>query len=127
MNRELVDIAKALVGKFPLAEEWLTAGSVAAALRTKSGHVYTGICLDLSCGIGFCAEHSAIAEMLKARETEIVAIVAVNSRGILLPCGRCRELMLQVNAANKRTRVITPGNKTVALAKLLPRHWMDGK
>jgi cytidine deaminase len=126
-DRELVDSAKALVGKFPLAEKWLTAGSVAAALRTKSGKVYTGICLDLSCGIGFCAEHAAIAEMLKARETEIVAIVAVNARGVLYPCGRCRELMLQVNATNKRTRVITPGNKTVALTKLLPRHWMDGK
>ena len=39
------------------------------ALETASGNVYTGINLDLACGIGFCAEHSAVAEMLKARET----------------------------------------------------------
>jgi cytidine deaminase len=38
--------------------------------------VYTGVCLHLSGGIGFCAEHAAVTEMLKFKETEIAAVVA---------------------------------------------------
>ena len=42
-------------------------------LRTAAGKVCTGISLKLDCGIGFCAEHSAIAAMLKYRETRRAA------------------------------------------------------
>jgi cytidine deaminase len=61
-------------------------------LSTKNKHsiknnVYSGICLDYACGLGFCAEHAAVAEMLKHRETQIVKIVAVNKERILSPCG----------------------------------------
>jgi hypothetical protein len=45
-------------------------------LLTKAKNVYTEIRLDLACSIGFCAEHAAIAEMLKVRETEIVYTVS---------------------------------------------------
>ena len=96
-----------------------------AALQTKQGNIYTGICLDLACGVGFCAEHSAIAEMLKARETEIVMIVAVGDNGILSPCGRCREMMAQVNRANLNTQVILPGGRIRPLHELLPEYWLE--
>ena len=68
-DQELIEAARAVQGHFALSEPDRSAGSVAAALRTRSGAVYTGICIDVSCGIGFCAEHAAIAEMLKHRET----------------------------------------------------------
>lgn len=97
---ELIQTAKTILGEFQLAKSGLTAGSVSCALITELGKVYTGICLDLACGIGFCAEHSAIAEMLKARETKIDYIVAVSLQGVMMPCGRCRELMMQVNQEN---------------------------
>lgn len=119
----LVDAAAALQGKFSLEDDF-TAAAVASALRTASGRVFTGVCLDFACGIGFCAEHAAIAEMLKHRETRIAAIVAVGKRGILPPCGRCRELMLQVDAANAETRVLLRGDRLVRLAELLPEHWL---
>ncbi|MGI4790842.1 MAG: hypothetical protein ACRYFS_18580, partial [Janthinobacterium lividum] len=94
----LIEEAKKYVGEFYLSEpdDW-TAASVSSALVTEAGNVYTGICLDLACGIGFCAEHSAIASMLQQRETVIKKIVAVNKHHVLAPCGRCRELMFQVN------------------------------
>lgn len=120
---DLVSAARQVLGEFPLGED-RSAGSVAAALRTAAGHLYTGISLHLDCGIGFCAEHSAIAEMLKHRETHIAEIVAVGEEGIRPPCGRCRELMLQVAPANANTRVAVADGQTVALRELLPHHWL---
>lgn len=53
------------------------AGDVASALVTASGNVYCGVCIDVSSGIGFCAEHAAVAAMITAGESEIDTIVAV--------------------------------------------------
>jgi cytidine deaminase len=116
----LMDRAYPLLGEVQLAHPGLSAGTVAAALRAGSGRTYTGVCLHLDCGIGFCAEHAAIAEMLKERETEIEAIVAVSREGVIAPCGRCRELMLQLNPKNAATRVALPGSRVVQLRDLLP-------
>lgn len=91
---------------------------------SNTGNIYTGICVDLACGLGFCAEQAAIANMLKARETAIRAIVAVNADGVMAPCGRCRELMMQVNRDNKNTTIVLPGDRSVSLQQLLPDHWL---
>ncbi|MCX6048545.1 MAG: cytidine deaminase [Chloroflexi bacterium] len=121
---ELIQRAQAVLGAFPLAVADLTAGSVGAALLTRQGNIYTGICIDVTCGIGFCAEHAAVAEMLKARETAIEIIVAVGEGVILPPCGRCRELLAQVDASNLGTQVILPGKRILPLRELLPEHWL---
>lgn len=122
---DLISAAQQLLGEFALGNN-TKAGSVAAALRTEAGNIYTGISLDMACGIGFCAEHSAVAEMLKHRERLISAIVAVSDQGVLPPCGRCRELMLQVSAANGDTMVAIAEGKSVPLRELLPHHWRGG-
>jgi cytidine deaminase len=122
---ELIRLANQIVGEFPLSAEGLSAGSVASVLQTRQGNRYSGICLDLACGIGFCAEHSAIAEMLKARETEIAMIVAVSIDAVLPPCGRCRELMAQVDRRNLDTKVLLPGGKMRPLRELLPEYWLQ--
>jgi cytidine deaminase len=123
-SENLVSIATGLVYKIDLGNGF-DAGTVAAALETCSGKVHTGICVDLACGLGVCAEHSAIVEMLKHRETEISQIVAVNAEGILSPCGRCREMMLQVSPANAGTKVILSDCEVVLLKELLPHYWLD--
>ena len=41
-------------------------GHVASALSTESGHLFTGVCIDTGSGTGSCAEHSAIAAMVRA-------------------------------------------------------------
>ena len=88
---------------------------------TVAGNLYTGICIDRDCSLGFCAEHSAIAEMLKARESDIRLIVAVDTDGtILVPCGRCRELIRQVSPRNTATEVIIGRDRVVRLSELLP-------
>lgn len=124
IHQELIEKARGMLGKFQLSQEGLTAGSVSSALMTSKGNTYTGICLDLACGIGFCAEHAAIAEMLKARETAIEYIVAVKSERILMPCGRCRELIIQVDKENLNTKVVIDDTNYIMLSELLPKHWM---
>ena len=100
-------------------------GGVGCALVTDKGNVYVGVCIDTACGMGFCAEHAAVASMITAGESKIVTIVAVNSDGkIIPPCGRCREFIYQINDDNGETRVILR-NKVATLSLLLPEHWMS--
>lgn len=120
---ELIDAAKGVLGEFVLSNDYFRAGNVAAALLSERGNIYTGICIDVACGIGFCAEHAAIAEMLKHRETKINMIVAVSESGVLPPCGRCRELMFQIDHGNVDARVVLRGDEIVTLNELLPRRF----
>lgn len=119
---QLVNRAMAVQGEFDLRDEF-SAGAVGAALRTKAGNIYTGVCIEMACGIGFCAEHAAIAEMLKHRETEIEAVVAVSARGIIPPCGRCREMIMQIDRANRFTKIAVSKEKVMRLQDLLPHWW----
>lgn len=54
-DSELTAAAGSVVGEMKLGEGG-TAGSVGAAIRTVEGEVFAGICIDLECGLGFCAE-----------------------------------------------------------------------
>jgi len=64
--------------------------------------------------------------LCKEGESRIMAVVATDSTGRLLPpCGRCRELMFQVNNKNLGTDVILSKSKITKLAKLLPNRWQD--
>lgn len=100
-----------------------SAGSVAAALITDRGNIYKGVCIDVPCSMGFCAEHAAIAAMITAGESRIEKIVAVcDEIGIVAPCGRCREFMYQINEENLKTEVLLSGG-SLLLEELLPHIW----
>jgi cytidine deaminase len=122
-HRQLIAAAGAAAIAFR-ASEHCEAGDVGAALLTDDGRMFSGCSVDCKCGIGFCAEHSAVAEMLKARTTRVRAVVAVNGNGTILPpCGRCRELLYQVDPANLDTDVILAADRAVKLRELLPYPW----
>lgn len=98
---------------------------VGCVLITSEGNIYNGVSLEGSCGIGFCAEHSAIAQMITNKEDKITAIVAVNENGkIIPPCGRCRELIYQINNKNLDTDIILD-NKIVKLKDILEYRWQE--
>lgn len=126
-QHKLIAIASDLVGRFQLNIKDNTAGAVAAALITPNKNIYTGINMNINCGIGFCAEASAIAEMMKHRETQIDMIVAVHFRNksIIAPCGRCRELIYQINKDNLNTEIIISPTETKRLKDLLPNIWLE--
>jgi cytidine deaminase len=123
-STRLIAEAIKVQGRFALNDDG-AAGSVAAAILTSQGNIYTGICIDITCGIGTCAEHAAVAEMLKHRETQIEMIVAVKNQTIIPPCGRCRELLLQVDARNIESRILLDGGQSMTLAEMLPHPWLN--
>ena len=119
----LIAAARAVVNPRRLSGTVEVAG-VGAALRTSSGAVHVGVCIYAASGFGFCAEHGAVAAMITAGESRIATIVAVNWDGAVLPsCGRCRELVVQVDDGNAETRVILPGG-VKPMRDLLPDHWL---
>lgn len=124
-NAALIERAASAVsaqqaGPYPLCD-------VGAALISDKGNIYTGVCIDVSSGIGFCAEHSAIAAMVTAGEHRILKIVAVwkdaeSKFHIVSPCGRCREFIRQIHPDNLATEVIMEPDKVMRLDELLPYH-----
>lgn len=124
---QLISRAQNLVKPVQLSRHDLDAATVGCALLAHNGSVYEGICIHLACGLGFCAEAAAIANMLKDGETRINAIVAVSKAGVLSPCGRCREMMLQVDERNGDSDIILPQGRTMKLQALLPMHWFKDK
>ena len=124
-NNELIKIAKNIVRPITLSRPNMDAATVGCAILAHNGKVYDGICIDLSCGLGFCAEAAAMANMIKDGETKIIKIVAVSDNGVLSPCGRCREMMVQVNQWNFNADIIISVNECMKLRQLLPNHWME--
>lgn len=100
-----------------------TAGTVAAAFLTDKGNVYTGVCIDVPAGMGFCAEHAAAAAMITAGESKIVKMVAtgVDDNGCgCAPCGRCREFINCIHDDNYLCEVLLEDGTITTIGDLLP-------
>ncbi len=124
-NEMLIQKARTVRPWQQLSEE-CSAADVCAALMTASGNVYTGASLSAACGIGYCGEVAAIAQMITAGETRIEKIVAVSADGKLMPpCGRCRELLFQIDRGNLMTEILLEEGKVARLADLLPERWQE--
>ena len=120
---ELYQVAKAAVNPKRLSQ-WAESGGVAAAILTEEGHVYTGVCIDVACSMGFCAEHAAAAAMVTAGEHRIVKLVAVTENGTVIPpCGRCREFLCQLHDQNEQCEVLLGDGSVMTLSELLPKRW----
>ncbi|RQO40062.1 cytidine deaminase [Rhodococcus sp. KBW08] len=103
-------------------------GQVAAAIVTDRGDLFGGVCIDVPCSMGYCAEAGAIGAMLVAKQSQIAQVVAVivDESGIvsvLPPCGRCREFMYQVNDKNLAAQVFLGLDSVTTLDELLPARW----
>jgi cytidine deaminase len=82
---EIISEARKLARPF-IPSEARSAATVGSVIISGLGNTYPGARMDFECGIGFCAEHVAVAEMTKRRESKISVVVAVNERG-----RRCRR------------------------------------
>jgi cytidine deaminase len=97
------------------------AGIVAAVIVTSTGAHYSGVSMEFTSGMGSCAEHAAVAAMLKDHETVIHHVVAVHHDGrVFPPCGRCREMMWQLDKRNRDALVILSPTLARPLHELLP-------
>ena len=105
---------------------FIEAGSVSAAILTKKGNIYVGVCIDTCSGLGMCAERNAIANMITNGEYEIEKIVAVMPDGkVGSPCGACREFLMQLSKNSEDIEILMDINtlETVKLKDLVPNWW----
>ena len=107
---------------------------VGAALRLRSGKVFTGVSLDAYLGrMAVCAEAVALGQAItNAGETAIDAVVAVRhpppeekdrTIAVVSPCGACRELIWDYD---RNARVIVPGAdgpRSVGIGELIPNKY----
>jgi cytidine deaminase len=97
---------------------------VGAAIRAKSGRVYTGCNVEsASYGLTCCAERTAIFKAVSEGERGFEAIAVVTDTDALTPpCGACRQIIWEfcgdvpVILANLKGKV-----ERESAAKLLPR------
>ena len=129
-DRELIEAASEAIRR-RYRYDWQEVG---AALRTRSGKVFTGVSLDAYLGrMAVCAEAVALGQAItNAGETGIETIVAVRhppphetdrAIAVVSPCGACRELIWDYD---RKARVIVPGAngpEAVGIGELLPNKY----
>lgn len=98
--------------------------SVGAALRTKSGKIYTGISINGQ-KLNLCAEWSALARAFIDGENEIDSIVAIHqkedgSTEFFPPCALCREIFLTYCPD---VQVLLSETESAKALDLLPHAW----
>ena len=105
---------------------YIEAGGVAAALLTKAGNIYTGVCIDTACSLGMCAERNAMAAMITGGEHEIDKLIALMPDCAAgPPCGACMEAMMQLSPKSGQIQIMLdyPERKIVTLKELFPLWW----
>lgn len=118
--KKVYDAAKMVVNPKKISGQ-MCSGGVGAAVVSKSGNIYTGVCIDTDCSLGMCAERNAISTMITAGEFEISKVVAVNKKGqVLPPCGACREFMLQFKNASDTEILVDNKGTVINLKDLMP-------
>ena len=104
---------------------------VVCALEAENGDIYTGFCIRSCSGVGnLCAERVAALNMfVNSGQTKIKHIATFRdvppTGNLSIPCGACREFLMQLNIENKDTDIITEyeGRKTIILEELTPMWW----
>ena len=124
---EMYEAAKAVLCARQVSE-YLSCGEVSAAVRSKSGKIYTGVCIDTCCGLGVCAERNAIFNMITNGEDEIDRVLCILPDGSSgAPCGACRELMVQLMPGKYHDVEIMADietGRTVKLGEITPEWWI---
>ena len=98
MNKwdEMYQTAKAVQNERKISD-YIEAGSVASAILSAEGKIYTGVCIDTCSTLGICAERNAIFNMITNGEQKIKRVLTIMPNGKTgTPCGACRELLIQL-------------------------------
>ena len=124
---KMYEAAKAVLNERRISE-YVTCGEVSAAVLSKSGKIYTGVCIDTCSTLGICAERNAIFNMITNGEQEIDKVLCIlpdGSNGA--PCGACRELMVQLMAGKYHDIEIMldySTGHTIKLGEITPEWWI---
>ena len=104
---------------------------VVCALEAENGEIFAGFCIRSCSGVcNLCAERVAAINMfINSGQTKVRRIATFRDAspiGILsIPCGACREFLMQLSIDNRETEIITEyeGRKTITLGELMPMWW----
>lgn len=107
---------------------------VVCAIEAEDGSIFTGFCIRSCSGVGnLCAERVAAINMfVNSEQTRIKKILTFRDEpphnDICVPCGACREFLLQLSIDNSETLVMTDyqNRKTITIGELTP-HWWGAK
>lgn len=127
--QKLIDTAKQYINPRQISP-FVEGGQVSSAIETEEGNVYAGICILSKCSQGLCAERNAANQMLTHGESKITKLVCIDKAGATrLPCGSCREFLMQLHPDNKEMRILTnqQTGEFVTLGELLPHWWGEGR
>lgn len=111
---------------------FIYAHHVVCALEAENGDIYTGFCIESCSGVlNLCAERVAALNMyLNSGQTVIKRLIAFRDKapydmGSGMPCGACREFLLQLSPNNKDLEIMVDfeSRKTVTLEQLMPDWW----
>ena len=71
--------------------------AVGAAALTDDGRVVAGCNVEnVSYGLGLCAECAVVCDLHTTGGGRLIALSCVDAAGeVLMPCGRCRQLLLE--------------------------------
>ena len=118
---ELVEFARNIVETHGDGE----VHTVGAAIRDVRGRIYGGINVHHFTG-GPCAEIVALGNARASGARELATIVAVGDegRGVLAPCGRDRQLLLDLHPAIKVLMPWGEAIRRVAVPDLLPQAYV---
>ena len=126
--QDMYEAAKAVHHEKEISE-FVSAGGVSAAVLSKSGKIYTGVCIDTASTLGICAERNAIFNMITNGDYEIERVLCIPPmEGKGAPCGACRELMVQLMPGKYKDIDIMIDYKTdrvMKLGELTPEWWID--
>ncbi|KAL4918991.1 thioredoxin-like protein [Aspergillus aurantiobrunneus] len=113
----LVESATTTINSIPDSEDH----SVASAARASDGRVFVGVNVYHFTG-GPCAELVVLGIAAAAGGGQLTHIVAVGNhdRGILSPCGRCRQVLLDLQPGIQAIVGGEHGAQSVPIAALLP-------
>ena len=125
--QKMYEAAKKVQG-FTAIGPHMEAGGVAAAVLAESGKIYTGVCVDTACGLGVCAERSALFNMITNGETKINRVLALMADGKNgAPCGACREFIVQLMEKDYLQVEIMldyEKDKVTTMGELTPEWWL---
>ncbi|MCL2689630.1 MAG: cytidine deaminase [Chitinispirillia bacterium] len=122
--KELYEIAKSKINPRRISP-FIEAGAVSAAILTENGNVYTGVSIDTGCSLGMCAERNAIANMITNGESKIVKLVACIEGKVGMPCGACREYLMQLDKDSGEIEILVSIEtmETKKLKEFIPMWW----
>lgn len=112
--------------------DFIYANHVVAAVEAENGQIFTGFCMEGTCGVfHLCAERAALFNMYQASgQTKVKRIIAFRDQPPTggssgMPCGACREFIMELNPENRHTEFMMDYAKreTITIAELMPYWW----